>query len=418
MPKHYDQFDDQGIQPQLPLKHTVYDLDKAQRGEFSEFSAEQYLSYVRDQADKLPTVVRAENVDLSQYIGKQTKYMPDISSIQTCSDEHLPSKHWEQSVLENFQRLRETVQSIKSSTQAIPRNIVVPAMKDEKSWFVICSDRGEEFIEDDGSSCTENNDDSDNDSDDIEVIFDKKTCDENEQKYEEIQPKEGKSVEPIDQNEFLKEDTTKLLLEQRRIELEEANRLKEETIQMCEDVDNEKKRLLSEGKSAEEIDVILKEKFGQAAVATFIATNESNSTLTSDVLRSPTTRWTEPMKPSLPLTLQFDQVLVQKLLYYNITWIETSSMISTSRSQWIYALLVMLEQPVYQDTVALLRQLYRKCCNMRSVLRSKKDVNGDTNCTSTYIEKKLASMNLLIVLTGLYFGQGEDYHSKRVCMAF
>ncbi len=417
MPKHHDQFDDQGVHPQLPLTHTDYDLGKAQRGEFSELSAEQYLSYVRDQAGRLPVIIKADNVDVSQYTGKQTKYMPDISSIQTCADEHLPSKYWEQSVLENFKNLRQTVQSIKSSTEVIPRNVVVPAMKDERSWFTICSNRDEEFIDDPVSNFSgdvddsddEEDDDNDDDSDDVEAYFDRKICSLNEQNHEQIHDGEEKSTKPIDQGEFLKEDTTRLLLEQRRIELEEAERLKEETVQMHKDVNDEKARLLSESKSIEEIHVILKEKFGEAAIAAFFATNESNAILASEFFQSPTVRWTEPMKPSLPLTLQFDQVLVQKLLYYNITWIESQAIISESRSQWIYALLVMLEQPVYQDTVALLRQLYRKCCNMRSMLHNKKDINGSAD---EDIEKQLASMNLLIVLTGVYFGQGEEYRSE------
>ena len=77
------QFDDQTVQPQIPLTHTKYDVEEARRGDFSAFSAEQYLSYVRDQAEQMPVVTRAENIDLSQYTGRQTKYMPQISSIQS-----------------------------------------------------------------------------------------------------------------------------------------------------------------------------------------------------------------------------------------------------------------------------------------------------------------------------------------------
>ena len=110
MPKHHDQLDDQTVQPQIPLTHTEYDLDKARSGVFSELSAEQYLSYVRDQARKLPTILKAENLDLSQYAGRQTKYMPDISSIHACANEYLPSREWEQEVIESFQRLRDIIQ--------------------------------------------------------------------------------------------------------------------------------------------------------------------------------------------------------------------------------------------------------------------------------------------------------------------
>ena len=419
------QFDDQTVQPQIPLTHTKYDVEEARRGDFSAFSAEQYLSYVRDQAEQMPVVTRAENIDLSQYTGRQTKYMPQISSIQSCAEEHMPSKDWEQSVIESFQRLKETIQSKKNSLESIPRNVIVPAMKDERSWFVLCSDKDEVFMDVDKGNCTEGESDDDDDCSDEnsydEAHFDSGYDFKNDQKDVLISDGQEKSMEPVNQEGFVNEDSMRLLLEQRRIEIQEEERLKKENQQMQIVIDNERRRLLSEDKCEEEIGVILKERFGEAALASVAATNESKAILQSNFLQSPTVRWTEPMKPSVPLVLQFDQVLVQKLLNYNVSWIESSNRISASRSQWIYALLVVLELPVYQDTLALLRQLYRRCCNMRSTLRRKEypckdgDERGvDTADIDTIVlekekEKELASMNLLIVLTGLYYGQGENY---------
>ena len=105
--------------------------------------------------------------------------------------------------------------------------------------------------------------------------------------------------------------------------------------------------------------------------------------------------------PSLSLILQFDQVLTQRIIAFNINWLENSDYLSLSRSQWIYALLAKLETPLYQDTVALLRQLYRKCCSLRANLQL-----GENNIE---FNKYLARINLLIFLTGSYFGQGELY---------
>lgn len=90
----------------LPTVACEYDLAKAESGDFSEMTAEQYLSYVRDQAGKMPVVTRVD-VDLTQFEGKQTKYMPDLSSIEKCAYSLLPSPDWEETVLEDFRGLRE-----------------------------------------------------------------------------------------------------------------------------------------------------------------------------------------------------------------------------------------------------------------------------------------------------------------------
>ena len=90
----------------LPIATCEYDLYKAESGDFSEMTAEQYLSYVRDQARKLPAVTRVD-VDMSQFAGRQTKYMPEISSIEKCAMNLLPLRDWEQTVLEDFRGLRE-----------------------------------------------------------------------------------------------------------------------------------------------------------------------------------------------------------------------------------------------------------------------------------------------------------------------
>jgi Survival motor neuron (SMN) interacting protein 1 (SIP1) len=86
---------------------------------------------------------------------------------------------------------------------------------------------------------------------------------------------------------------------------------------------------------------------------------------------------------------------------FNTHWFESSGSLSTSRSRWIYALLARLETPVYQDTVAILRQLYRRCCLLRAGLGK-----GE-------VEEQLARLNILIVLTGAFFGQGGEEYAVR-----
>ena len=90
----------------LPVKRCDdYDVAKAKAGDFSEMTAEQYLSFVRDQADNMPVVARAD-IDITQFEGRQTKYMPEISSILPCDEDLLPLSDWEQSVLNDFENLR------------------------------------------------------------------------------------------------------------------------------------------------------------------------------------------------------------------------------------------------------------------------------------------------------------------------
>lgn len=117
---------------------------------------------------------------------------------------------------------------------------------------------------------------------------------------------------------------------------------------------------------------------------------------------APTT-WTfdRGVKPTLPLLLQLDQVLTQRILLYLIDYVEESGLPSAA-SEWIYALLTRVEKPLHRDVVAALRQLFRKCCKLRAGLI---DENNEA------FDDSLASLNLLIAITGNYFGQNETLQS-------
>lgn len=109
-----------------------------------------------------------------------------------------------------------------------------------------------------------------------------------------------------------------------------------------------------------------------------------------------------------------------------------------------------LEKPVYRETAASLRQLYRRCCNLRYHLNTNNNDSIDSgnnkesasfnaynnnsnyqsktndisnefitatttynddnnNNTETNSSTELAALNILISITGSYFGQGEEY---------
>ena len=73
--------------------------------------------------------------------------------------------------------------------------------------------------------------------------------------------------------------------------------------------------------------------------------------------------------------------------------------ISSARGQWLYGLLARLEKPLDRTMASLLRELYRRCSQLRASL---------VEDESTF-DVQLASLNVLIVITGSYFGQGEEY---------
>ena len=72
---------------------------------------------------------------------------------------------------------------------------------------------------------------------------------------------------------------------------------------------------------------------------------------------------------------------------------------SSPRGQWLYGLLARLEKPLDRTMASLLRELYRRCCLLRAAL-----VEDDHT-----FDVQIASLNVLIVITGSYFGQGEEY---------
>jgi survival of motor neuron protein-interacting protein 1 len=102
--------------------------------------------------------------------------------------------------------------------------------------------------------------------------------------------------------------------------------------------------------------------------------------------------------PSVRLLLQMDQVLVRRVLSHLSYYIrEGWSPLTPQRSAWIYALLARLEKPVHRDDAAILFGLLKMFTKARSKLKPVDDERS-----------KLAKLNALIVLIGIYFEQGRD----------
>ncbi|CAH0480849.1 unnamed protein product [Peronospora belbahrii] len=100
--------------------------------------------------------------------------------------------------------------------------------------------------------------------------------------------------------------------------------------------------------------------------------------------------------PHLRLLLQFDQVLTRRLLDYHATWLSDEVMLlSRARAVWIYALLARLDKHVHAGVAATIRQILRRCWTLRCNLEAPSDI-------------QLKSLNILIVITGCFFGQLHD----------
>lgn len=93
-------------------------------------------------------------------------------------------------------------------------------------------------------------------------------------------------------------------------------------------------------------------------------------------------------------------MLAQRVLLYLIDYLPTSGKLSELCGQWLYALLSRLEKPLHRDVVAALRTLYRWLCTRRLALHT---------AVTAHADEEVARLNLLAVLVGYYFGQGEQY---------
>lgn len=114
--------------------------------------------------------------------------------------------------------------------------------------------------------------------------------------------------------------------------------------------------------------------------------------------------------PTVPLLLQMDQVMIRRVLshlchYVHLGWSVVAG--NGRRGEWIYALLSRLEKPVHRDDAAVLFGLLRDLTLARSKIDFSSNGEGD--------RKKVAKLNVLIVLIGVYFEQGGSSSKLLSC---
>ena len=288
----------------LPVPKVKYNRQLAET-DVSNLTAEQYMAWVREEADELPSVVRVE-VECENF-SRQTKYMPEIDAIEECPEHLQPTEDWVCDVLYAFSELRLTLDRLGSDKENKERSVKVPAMKDANAWSCFClgvphvdDSEGGKDMEDDGAEA-------------------------------------GDTKMDTNMNEEEQEDPLLALLQSKKRALELVD-----NAAMNEDGEVIEERGKDKGKKngAEE-----KEKSYEKWEGVY------------------------NHQPTTALLLQFDQVLTQRLLSMHVDWLcetdESRLYPLEKRGQWLYGLLARLEKPLYQDAAAVVRRLYRRCCALR-----------------------------------------------------
>jgi len=107
-------------------------------------------------------------------------------------------------------------------------------------------------------------------------------------------------------------------------------------------------------------------------------------------------------------------VLTRRLIDYHTTWLESVESLSRARAVWIYALLARLDKPVHAGVAATIRQLLRRCWQLRSELGIVSDTTESLGQSSSHEnaekarELPLKALNVLITIAGDFFSQMHD----------
>ncbi|XP_034530550.1 gem-associated protein 2 [Notolabrus celidotus] len=97
--------------------------------------------------------------------------------------------------------------------------------------------------------------------------------------------------------------------------------------------------------------------------------------------------------PFLSIVSRLNQSTVLMVLESLISWFEEHEF-TPQLGRWLYALLACLEKPLLPEAHSSIRQLARRCAQLRSALESEED-------------EKLPPLNLLICLVARYFEQND-----------
>ncbi|KAF7807301.1 gem-associated protein 2-like [Senna tora] len=98
--------------------------------------------------------------------------------------------------------------------------------------------------------------------------------------------------------------------------------------------------------------------------------------------------------PLLSTILGMDSVSRVSMLQKRIFVVETADTITRNDYMWLFALCATVDTPLDADTCAALRTLLRKCASLRA--------------TKTQLDDQVVMLNILVAISGRYFGQAEN----------
>ncbi|XP_063803574.1 gem-associated protein 2 [Pseudophryne corroboree] len=97
--------------------------------------------------------------------------------------------------------------------------------------------------------------------------------------------------------------------------------------------------------------------------------------------------------PLLSIVSRMSQATVTSVLEYLVNWFEERDF-TPELGRWLYALLACLEKPLLPEAHSLIRQLARRCSQVRAEVDHKED-------------ERVSALNLFICLVGRYFEQRD-----------
>jgi len=104
-------------------------------------------------------------------------------------------------------------------------------------------------------------------------------------------------------------------------------------------------------------------------------------------------RHDEGNEPLLSIMTRLGQLAVSEILEYHISWLQQLGF-SDRQGKWLYALLACLEKPLLPNAASSLRNLARRCADLRASLPCKED-------------GRLPALNLIITIVTRYFDQTD-----------
>eukprot|EP01130_Rhizamoeba_saxonica_P013021 TRINITY_DN5528_c0_g1_i1.p1 TRINITY_DN5528_c0_g1~~TRINITY_DN5528_c0_g1_i1.p1 ORF type:complete len:136 (+),score=22.07 TRINITY_DN5528_c0_g1_i1:280-687(+) len=99
--------------------------------------------------------------------------------------------------------------------------------------------------------------------------------------------------------------------------------------------------------------------------------------------------------PFLHSIIPLDELTLHKLIVYHVKWMHNDEF-TKERAMWIYALLSRLQKPPPPHVASSLRDLLVYCCKVRAKMDNRE-------------HPLLSSVNIIIALTEVYFGQGDQF---------